>query len=234
MQTHRISFSLYSKKIFQESPAPREITPQCDRKDSSLLTVATTTTLAPLSEKWVDIKFPAVKEKSHLIVMPLANDDAIATPGLYLANKATKQISVINTSELPIQLQSGQQIAHIELTNCQSTDMANLFQNEDHSHFTVNTINTISASTEGKQLNTSNQAYKEVDLSALPHDFKNQFRNILRQYRDVISAAPEDVGKCPVIKQDIKLIDPTAIASTPPTGYLQAYRTSSIITWTGS
>jgi len=217
MQTHRISFSLYSKKIFQEPPTPANLAPSCERKDSSNLQVATTTTLAPFSEKWVDVDPPTAPNKSHLLVMPLADDDAMATPGLYMANKATKQISVINTSELPITLLKGQTIAHVELSKIESTNLTNLLQNEDNMQLTVNAIESVSkAKSNGEKYSKHNNAYKDVNLSALPSKYKAQFQNILKQYRDVISAAPEDVGQCPVIKQDIKLIDPTAVASTPP------------------
>jgi hypothetical protein len=61
---------------------------------------------------------------------------------------------------------------------------------------------------------TGDQLAERVER--LPENWKFSFKNLLQRNRDVFSLTPNEVGKCGVIKQDIKLLDPNTVCSTPP------------------
>jgi transposase InsO family protein len=56
----------------------------------------------------------------------------------------------------------------------------------------------------------------DVDLAAIPLEWRQKYLNILTKYSDIFSKNPHDIGKCTVVKQTIKLKDENVVSAQPP------------------
>ena len=57
---------------------------------------------------------------------------------------------------------------------------------------------------------------EDMNLTGIPEEWRNKYEELLKLYSDIFSVNPNDVGRCSTLKQDIKLIDESKIACTPP------------------
>ena len=55
-----------------------------------------------------------------------------------------------------------------------------------------------------------------LDLTRIPIEHRSSYEQLIHQYEDVFSVDPNDVGRCDVVKQDIRLKDVNKVCSTPP------------------
>ena len=61
-----------------------------------------------------------------------------------------------------------------------------------------------------------NAEIDKIDFSTIPTHLRQQFKDLLLEFKDVINDEASDIGKCTLLKQKIKLKDPNQIACTPP------------------
>jgi hypothetical protein len=57
---------------------------------------------------------------------------------------------------------------------------------------------------------------QDVNLTGIPANWKQRYLQLLRDFSDIFSINPYDIGKCDVIKQRLTLKDKNKIASKPP------------------
>jgi hypothetical protein len=56
----------------------------------------------------------------------------------------------------------------------------------------------------------------QVDLTKIPPQYREKYFTLLQEFSDVFSVNPEDVGRCSIIKHDIRLKNPNNIINIPP------------------
>ena len=124
-------------------------------------------------------------------------DDAVVN----VVNKES-MVVVSNPSPLPIHLSRSQPIATIQ--EISSEECVSL------------SIDTIDRSHPSSGHNDPIQPEQSVDLSNIPAHFKDHYRRLVRRFQTVINDNATDIGRCRIVKQAIRLKDPSVIASTPP------------------
>ena len=66
------------------------------------------------------------------------------------------------------------------------------------------------------RLTTDFKKELEAKLQKVPSAYIKEYKAVLETYADVFSKDPDDVGKCPDVKQTIRLLDENKVSATPP------------------
>jgi len=223
MDKFGISVDVRQQKVTQGIDLNDPVTGPKEENIGRMLRAINAATIPAGSEVLIPTKASRTfnKEDQYEVKQFLTDTNVLVHDGIYTSSSSGKRIGIVvaNVTDYPVTIHQDQYLAYamrIENDHMRtySASMVEDKANVDDlllraaKYFTVKVYN--------KMPNPATSPAEQVDLSALPDSWQSQFRQLFRTYDDVLSKTAEDVGKCPVIPQSIKLADDKAVASTPP------------------
>ena len=170
--------------------------------NSSHLTASKSYVIQNEEETTIKLKVPKEQRgrsnKGCLMVKSIGSKVDVVD-ALYDADSEQVEVKVVNTGHTPLDINRGEIIASVEWVDLER----------------VQAINSVLRKTPIKTQQIPSSIINDK-LTRIPPSRHQQFGSILQNYSDVFSVDPNDVGKCSIIKQDIKLIDETNVSSQPP------------------
>ena len=153
--------------------------------------VARRTCIPPLSEKCVDILCEAEGE------WMIESMSVWAETGIVKADeKGRARINVLNPSNVPLVLSKGEEVGETSSGKFEEVLKP--------------------GSSKVTPLKGKRDLWSQVDLSQIPLEHKDKYKELLTKFQDVLSLDSKDVGLVKALPQKIVLKDPTQIAHTPP------------------
>lgn len=204
-----IGVDLMRRENIQIDPCNRKVKLGKRPEEKIALRVARNYSIEPCSSQILQVTLPPefknLKATTSILVTGDRSDLTIE-PGLFSVNEGLKVMSVSGLQGA--QLNRNDEIGVGEIVDGAYLDLwAGSMDRQ---------LQICLANINSRQKPRLSRAEVDPQLVRVPTEHKNDFANIILEYSDVFSSTANDVGKCGVIKQDIKLIDPTKVCSTPP------------------
>jgi len=188
-----------------------------------MLRAINTTTIPAGSEVLVPTKASLTfnKEDQYEVKQFLTDTNVLVHDGIYTSSPSGKRIGVVvaNVTDYPVTIHQDQYLAYamrIENDHMREYAASMIEHKESVDNLLLRAAKYFAAKVYAKMPPPKDSPAEQVDLSALSEDWQGKFRHLFRTYNEVLSKTAEDVGKCPVIPQQIRLADDKMVASTPP------------------
>jgi len=223
-----VSVDLRNRKFNQAVQHPQM--PSSGPEDNCFLKSTSEITIAPQTSALIPTKASNKMDvHANYMFYPILCHAASLTmePGVYSVTPQGNRLNIcaVNTTDQPITLPQDSYIGYAaEWTRFGDEETSRYYLQQDDSKVdkVIATITTEVHSERIKNKHISSMGVatddpvQKLDLSGLPQEHQQEFKKMFQQHRVVLSKTAEDVGHCPVIPQDIKLVDDKQVASTPP------------------
>jgi len=161
------------------------------------------------------------KEDQYEVKQFLTDTNVLVHDGIYTSSSSGKRIGIVvaNVTDYPVTIHQDQYLAYamrIENDHMRGYSASMITSKDKVDNLLLRAAKYFTAKVYSKMPAPKTSPAEQVDLSALTEQWQAKFRHLFRTYDDVLSKTAEDVGKCPVIPQQIKLADDKMVASTPP------------------
>ena len=171
------------------------------------ITLLKSVALPPFTESVASVCIPATS--GVVMVNPQGKSVlghlAVVSPGLVTVSAQKSSIVLSNPSNSQVLIPKGTSLGR--WADCSVTDLP---------------CSAVKA--EGSSSTSGNQAHVPADLSNVPSEMRGHYQEMLNSFSHVVNDEATDIGKCNLVKQVIRLKDPTKVACTPPYRIPEALR----------
>ena len=166
---------------------------------SNSMTLLRATTLPPFSETVAEVEISTTSKMA--MANPLGRRVyghlAMICPGLVSVSDNKASVALSNPSNTQVSIPKGTRLGRWE--ECE------LDETRDLSCASIRPSSTMKKT-----------KHVPVNLDNVPADYKERYQRLLDSFSHVVNDESTDIGKCTLVKQVIKLKDPTKVACTPP------------------
>ena len=169
---------------------------------SNSMTLLRATTLPPFSETVTEVEISTSSRMA--MVNPLGQRVyghlAVTCPGLVSVSDHKASVVLSNPSNSQVSIPKGTRLGRWE--DCELDETGDL---------SCASVHPSSAGMTKKK-----PKHVPVNLDNVPANYKERYQGLLDSFSHVVNDESTDIGKCTLVKQVIKLKDPTKVACTPP------------------
>ena len=168
---------------------------------SNSITLLRETTLPPFTEMVAEVEISA--SSPIALVNPMGRRVyghlAVTSPGLVSVLDHKASVVLSNPSNSQVTVPKGTKLGRWEDCELDELDQG---------------CSSVLTSSAAKTKNASNHV--PVNLDNVPKEYREKYQRLLNSFNHVVNDESTDIGKCTLVKQVIRLKDPTKVACTPP------------------